>query len=90
MKNYQTNIGDIKIYFQQDESGVFEAVFDNKVEEGAALEFIDNLHVEYKYLIQQDTYQKLIQRARKEGLELESEEIYQDRSILLTFLICRE
>jgi hypothetical protein len=84
-KNYQTQMGDIKIYFQLDEHGVFEAVFDNSVEEEHALEFIDNLHTEYKYLIQQETYQRLIQQASKKGLELESEEIQQDRSILLTF-----
>jgi len=84
-QNYQTAVGDIKIYFQQNDSGVFEAVFDESVGKEDALEFIDNLHSEYRYLIQQETYKKLLKQASKKGLELESEEIQQDRSILLTF-----
>ncbi|ONK22686.1 hypothetical protein BLX87_15045 [Bacillus sp. VT-16-64] len=84
-ENCQTEVGDIKIFFQQNDKGIFEAVFDESVEKEHALEFIDNLHVEYKYLIQQETYQKLLQQAQEKGLELESEEIQKDRSILLTF-----
>ncbi|HHW39156.1 MAG TPA: hypothetical protein GXX18_18295 [Bacillales bacterium] len=84
-QNCETEIGDIKIYFQQGEDGIFEAVFDETVEMEHALEFIENLHSEYKYLIQQETYQKLLQEASEKGLVLESEERQQDRSILLTF-----
>lgn len=83
--NYLTEIGNIKIHFQYDESGVFEAVFDNSVETEAALEFIENVNTEYKYAIQQETYRKLLQQAGHKGLALESEEIQGDRSILLTF-----
>lgn len=86
-QNYQTEIGDIKIYFQQSDNDIFEAVFDESVEKEAALEFLENLHTEYKYLIQQETYMKLLQQASEKGLELESEEIQQDKSILLTFNI---
>ncbi|ANU09678.1 hypothetical protein BBH88_04885 [Planococcus antarcticus DSM 14505] len=84
-KNYLTEIGDIKIHFQLDGNGVFEAVFDNSVATKAALEFIENVNEEYKYAIQQETYRKLLQRAEQKGLDLESEEIQGDRSILLTF-----
>lgn len=83
--NYLTEIGNIKIHFQYDESGIFEAVFDNSVETEAALEFIENVNTEYKYAIQQETYRKLLQQAEQKGLALESEEIQGDRSILLTF-----
>lgn len=83
--NYQTEVGDIKIGFYQNEEGVFEAIFDESVEQEHALEFIENLHTEYKYLIQQETYTRLVERAKENGLELESEAIQKDRSILLTF-----
>lgn len=83
--NYLTNIGDIKIYFQPDGDGIFEAVFDNTVETEAALEFIENVNTEYKYAIQQETYRNLMRQAEQKGLELETEEIQKDRSILLTF-----
>ncbi len=85
LQNYETEIGDIKIYFQQDEQGVFEAVFDESVDSNDAIEFVENLHTEYKYLIQQETYRELLIKAKDKGLILESEEIQQDRSILLTF-----
>ncbi|MFK2825999.1 hypothetical protein QYG89_10025 [Bacillus sp. B190/17] len=84
-QNYQTEVGDIKIYFQQNDQGVFEAVFDKSVEQEHAVEFLENLHAEYKYLIQQETYQKLLLQAGEKGLELESEEVLEDRSILVTF-----
>lgn len=83
--NYLAEIGNIKIHFQYDENRVFEAVFDNSVETEAALEFIENINSEYKYAIQQETYQKLLQQAEQKGLSLETEEIQSDRSILLTF-----
>lgn len=82
---YLASVGEVKIHFQQDENGIFEAVFDNSVESEAALEFIDNLTSEYKYAIQQETYRNLIQKAAQKGLSLESEQIQDDRSILLTF-----
>lgn len=88
-QNYQTEIGNIKIYFQQNDQGIFEAVFDESVEQEDALEFLENLHTEYKYFIQQETYKKLLQQASEKGLELESEEIQQDRTILLTFNVNR-
>lgn len=88
-QNYQTKVGDIKIYFQQDEHGVFEAIFDESVKVEDAVEFIDNLHTEYKYFIQQETYQKLLQQSSKHGLELETEEIHEDRSILMTFNVTK-
>ncbi|MBS4218454.1 DUF1257 domain-containing protein [Bacillus sp. FJAT-49711] len=85
--DYLTEVGDIKIFFRQNEKGIFEAIFDESVKKEDAVEFIDNLHTEYKYLIQQETYERLMQQAHEKGLSLESEEIQQDRSILLTFNI---
>ncbi|MFD1706125.1 hypothetical protein ACFSCZ_05060 [Siminovitchia sediminis] len=84
-QNVQTEIGDIQIFFQQNDQGIFEAVFDESVPRADALEFIENLHIEYRYLIQQETCQKLLKRAQEKGLELESEEVQKDRSIVLTF-----
>lgn len=84
-QNCQTEVGNIKIFFRQNDKGIFEAVFDESVKTEDAMEFVDHLHAEYKYLIQQETYQKLLQHAEEKGLELESEVIQKDRSILLTF-----
>lgn len=85
--DFLTKIGDIKIHFQPDEKGVFEAVFDNSVETEAAIEFIENINTEYRYAIQQETYRNLLRKAEQKGLILESEEMQEDRSILMTFNI---
>lgn len=86
-ENYEAIIGEIKIVFQKNEQGQFEAVFDKDVSTEDALEFIENLHTEYKYLIQQETYQRLREQAESKGLLLESEQVQEDRSILLTYQV---
>ncbi len=84
-QNYQTTIEDLQIYFQLTEQGYFEAIFNNSVDTQAAMEFIENLQTEYKYLIQQETYQHLLKQAAEHGLHLESEIMQEDRTIVLTF-----
>lgn len=78
-------IGDIKIYFTVGESGIFEAVFDESVDIEDGQEFLENIHTEYAYLIQQETCDRLLQEAESNGLEFESKELDSDRSIILTF-----
>lgn len=84
-ENFETEIGNVKIFFQKDENGVIEAVFDKNLNAEDVTEFIHNIETEYKYLIQQDTYEKLLEKAKDHGLVLELEERQEDRSILLTF-----
>lgn len=75
------------ILFAQNEDGVFEAIFRNRISHEQANTFLDHIHEEYTQLVQQEVYQKLISRAQDRGLILETEEVMQDNSILLTFQI---
>ncbi|MEW8987863.1 MAG: hypothetical protein AB2401_12855, partial [Bacillus sp. (in: firmicutes)] len=59
-----SSIGDIGIIFQKDEEGVIRAIFSNEIGEEHALQFLDNISTEYRRLVQEDTYQKLLQRAK--------------------------
>jgi Protein of unknown function (DUF1257) len=85
--NYETEIAKTKILFQKNNEGVFEAIFDEDVKLEDAKNFIENLTSEYKYVIQQETYRKVIERAKAKGFILESEEIQGDRTITLTLKI---
>lgn len=85
--NYETEIAKTKILFQKNNDGVFEAVFDEDVKLEDAANFIENLTSEYKYVLQQETYRKVIERAKEKGFILESEEIQGDRTIMLTLKV---
>jgi hypothetical protein len=85
--NYETEIAKTKILFQKNNEGVFEAIFDEDVKLEYAKHFIENLTSEYKYVVQQETYRKVIERAKAKGFILESEEIQGDRTITLTLKI---
>jgi len=86
-KNMLTKVGDIKILFHQDTDGVFEALFDHDIPFETAEEFIRHLQEEYTSIVQQETYLSLLERAKEQGLVLETEEVSSDNSIILTFKV---
>ncbi|MGD7009728.1 hypothetical protein [Metabacillus sp. 84] len=86
-KGMESEIGDIKILFQQNPDGIFEALFEQDIPQETALEFIKNLQEEYTSIVQQETYLKLLERAREQGLLLETEQVTEDNSIVLTFKV---
>ena len=76
-----------RIVFEPGENGAFIAVFIGGISSAQAESFLANLYDEYTRLVQQDVYQKVIERAAAKGLVLETEEIQQDDSIVLTFCV---
>lgn len=86
-KNMVTKVGDIKIVFHQDAEGVFEALFDSDIPFETAEEFIRHLQEEYTSIVQQETYLNLLEKAKEQGLILETEEVSSDNSIILTFKV---
>jgi len=76
-----------RIVFEPGENGAINAVFFGGIASIQADEFIASLYCEYTRLVQQDVYQKVVERAAAKGLSLESEEIQQDDSIVLTFCV---
>ncbi|KKK39993.1 hypothetical protein WQ57_01615 [Mesobacillus campisalis] len=82
-----SEIGDVKVMFQINSQGIFEALFEKGIPEEAALEFLTNIQDEYTSLVQQDIYLKLLERASGQGLVLESEEVNNNNSIVLTFRV---
>lgn len=86
-ESFQSSIGDIQLAFQQQENGTFSAVFSNSVETGDAEEFIGGIQKEYTRLVQKQTYEKLMERAKAEGLVLEAENTNEDGTIVMTFQV---
>jgi hypothetical protein len=86
-KSVNSSIAGAQITFEPGEEGVFYAGFFGVIPIPQAEKFIDDLHTEYTRLVQQDVYVKLLERAASKGLFLDSEEIQQDGSILLTLRI---
>ncbi|WP_017471413.1 DUF1257 domain-containing protein [Amphibacillus jilinensis] len=83
----QSSLGDTQLGFQLEEDGTFSAVFSAEVVTKDAKELMTDLQEEYSRLVQKQTYEKLLQRASKKGLLLESENTNQEDTIVLTFQV---
>lgn len=81
----EASIGAVDIVFQREEDDTISAFLNKNVEREEAIEFLQNVETEYRRLVQQQTYEKLLQRAKHEGLILNSNTVNEDNSIVLTF-----
>jgi hypothetical protein len=83
----ETSYTHARLIFAPDEMGVFNAYL---VGEGSINEvqvILADLHAQYKRLVQQQTYETLLSRAKEKNMLLEREEILEDNSVVLTFTI---
>ncbi|HLS66219.1 MAG TPA: hypothetical protein VK029_04405 [Pseudogracilibacillus sp.] len=85
----EASIGKVDIYFQRQEDNTISAIFHKDVAVEDAREFIKNTYEEYTHVVQQNTYEKLLQRAENEGLVLQTETKQKDNTIVLTFNVER-
>jgi len=76
-----------RILFERNEQGVFEAIFVGDISADHARTFVAELDEEYAQLVHQQVYENLLSRARQRGLVMESEEVQEDNSIVLTFRV---
>lgn len=76
-----------QIVFEPTRSGTFDAIFIGNIHLEHAQAFLSDLHDEYARQVQEYVYTNLIVRARERGLVLETAEVQQDNSIVLTFAI---
>ncbi|AAU25609.1 hypothetical protein NSQ93_06235 [Bacillus sp. FSL W8-0445] len=85
--NVEAIMEDSAVTFHLTEEGTFKAAFDRSVDKNQAREFIDQIEEEYKRILQQETYLKLIEKAEHEGLVLENETVTNENSVVLTFKV---
>lgn len=86
-KNVETEVGELKIVFQKEVDSIYQCIFNQSVSIEDGRDFLNNIQTEYKYIIQQETYQRLLRQAEGKGLILQKEEVDSDRNILLTFQV---
>lgn len=79
-------IGDVQVTFYKEENETFSAIFHEEIDVTDAEQFVDNVFQEYMRVVQQKTYETLMERANNEGLIFESEN-HQEDSIVLTFQV---
>jgi hypothetical protein len=83
----QSQVGDVPILFQRNEQGAIAASFEHAIRIEEAEPFIRNIEQEYTHIVQQETYMKLLERAKEQGLVLEAETVDDHNSIVLTFRV---
>jgi len=79
------NIG--KISFNKTINGTYDFVFTGDYDEEEAKKYVKNISDEYALKVQEQTYLKLIEKIKKEKLNLESEIVDSEDSIILTLNI---
>ncbi|WP_102026762.1 hypothetical protein [Salirhabdus sp. Marseille-P4669] len=86
-ETFHSTLGQIEIAFQQQENGTISGYFNESVSKEEAEEFLQDIQKEYTRIVQQQTYEKLLVRAKQEGLLLETENKQDDNTIVLTFQV---
>lgn len=76
-----------QISFEKNEDGLFDAVFAGVSSQERAATFLQEVDAEYTRLLQEQVYKRLMARAKDRGLNLESQEVQADNSIVLTFTV---
>ncbi len=82
-----STLGDTRILFERNGQGSFDALFVGQVSDQHANAFLTELDQEYTHLVQQQTYQNLLLRAKERGLVMESEQVQEDNSVVITFRV---
>ncbi len=77
----------VEISFRRGEHEALHAHFEGEIEPEAAEAFLRDLDSEYSRLVQEQTYQRVVERSAEQGLELESERVEADNSIVLTLRV---
>lgn len=72
------------IIFQKNEDNTIQTIFSENISQQQAEAYIAEIYDEYTTLVQQQTYEKLLANIENRNLNLVSEEITADNSIVLT------
>ena len=74
--------GDIKLEFEKGKDGIYDMLITHKENEDMSI--VDELSDEYKLNVQEQSYMNIKQNLEKQNLSIESEEVMEDNSIMIT------
>ncbi len=90
-QNYiDIDLEEYELIFKFNDHNIFEAVFSGNITQEHAEEIVSEIYSEYTKLVQEQVYYKVLENIQKYNLELESETVQKDNSIVLTLNILEE
>lgn len=78
-----------EVTFLQQENGSYSLVLPQGADVTAYTEWVDNVETSYTKHLQQKVYRNLIEQAREQGMVMEKEEVLEDQSIQITYVLNR-
>jgi UDP-N-acetylglucosamine enolpyruvyl transferase len=84
------DLDEYNLIFQLNEQNIFEAVFQGDITEEQAQVMVSNIYDEYTKLVQERVYYKVLENIKDYDIDLESESVHDDNSIVLTLNIREE
>ena len=84
--NLNANIGGNEVIFLKNDDGNFDLVFNNEFARESIENFANDLFDYYKTIVQERTYQKVMDYIKKEELDYK-EEITNDSDVILTLTL---
>lgn len=81
------NLEEYELIFKLNDEDIFEAVFRGTITPEHAEEMVSEIYDEYTKLVQEQVYYKVLENIQEHNMELESESIQEDNSIVLTLNI---
>jgi hypothetical protein len=84
------NLEEYELIFKLNDENIFEAVFQGNITAEHAEEMVSEIYEEYTKLVQEQVYYKVLENIQDYDIELESESVQEDNSIVLTLNIQEE
>lgn len=81
------NTQEDEAYFILNEEGRYMLAVPNSTDQQQYEQWITELEQAYTHYLQQAVYQRLTEKARQRGMSLEKEEILEDNSIQMTYIL---
>lgn len=82
-------VNENEVTFMINEDGCYMLVLPDTADQKAFSEWIENVEKSYTHFLQQSVYLNLIEKAKDQGMILEQEELLEDNSIQLTYIVNR-
>lgn len=86
LEEFQLNY-DHEVTFLLNEEGCYSLVLPGTADRESFTEWVEKVEASYTHYLQQSVYQNLIEQAREQGLILEKEELLEDNSIQVTYIL---
>jgi hypothetical protein len=78
-----------EVTFMMNKEGCYSLVLQKSADKDSFQEWIEKVETSYTHYLQQRVYLNLVEKAKEQGMILENEELFEDHSIQLTYILNR-